>query len=196
MNADIKRWYALRLACRGLFGAGVLLLGASVTLGGAEEKKTKVVEINIRNLDAAEAAKISYVRQIKPIIVDNCLECHSTEDHKGGFDATAVANLIKGGKKAAPAIIPGKPDDSPLIAYVRGLRTPQMPKGNPPLSEQELHLLRLWILAGANDDSATVTAADQKSGRDLPAMDPQALGALSNDPAIQKALNTLLFSSN
>src|SRR5205085_10538036 len=92
--------------------------------------------------------------------------------------------------------VPGKPDESPLVAYVRGLRTPQMPKGNPPLSEQELHLIRLWILAGAQDDSATVAAEENKSARELPALDATALGAFGNDPGVQKALNTLLFSSN
>ena len=85
-----------------------------------------MVEIKVREMDPAAAASISYARQIKSIIVDNCLECHSTEDHKGGLDATTVANLIKGGKKTAPAILPGKPDESPLVEYLRGLREPQI----------------------------------------------------------------------
>jgi len=160
--------------------------------GAAEEKARKVVEIKVRTIDPAEAAKVSYARQIKPILVDNCLECHSTEDHKGGLDVTSVANLIKGGKKTTPAITPGKPDDSALVEHLRGLREPQMPKGNPVLSEDELHLIRLWIFAGAKDDSEAVTAAQKASAKDLPALDSR----IMNDPAAQTALNTLLFNPN
>src|SRR5262245_34140196 len=91
------------------------LLGLALSPAQAAEGKVhKVVEIEIRELDPAAAAKVSYARQIKPIIVDSCFECHSTEDHKGGLDAASVAKLTKGGKKASPAILPGKPDDSPL----------------------------------------------------------------------------------
>src|SRR5438874_4584330 len=90
-----------------LLGIGCLVVITVLGSAAAEEKARKVVEIKVRPLAAAEAAKISYARQIKPILVDNCLECHSTEDHKGGLDITTVANLIKGGKKAAPAVVPG-----------------------------------------------------------------------------------------
>src|SRR5258707_2416355 len=161
---------------------------------GAEEKKTKVVEIKVREIDPAAAAKVSYARQIKPILVDNCLECHSTKDHKGGLDATSVASLIKGGKKASPAIIPGQPDQSALGAYLRGLKEPQMPKGSPPLSEEELHLVRLWIFAGAKDDSEEVLAEKKSSASDLQAL--YTVPATNNDPATQKALNALFFSAN
>src|SRR2546422_7073496 len=170
-------------ACVWAAGPALLWLALAFGAGGAEEKKAKVVEIKIRQLDPAEADKVSYARQIKPILVDNCLECHSTKDHKGGLDATSVASLLKGGKKAAPAIVPGKPDESPLVEYLRGLREPQMPKGNPVLSEEELHLIRLWILAGAKDDSETTLAqATAPEGRV-----PEAIQAA--DPATQKALN-------
>jgi mono/diheme cytochrome c family protein len=167
-------------------------IAVTMIVNAADEKPRKVVAIKIRPLDVAEAAKVSYSRQIKPIFVDNCLECHSTEDHKSGFDVTSVANLIKGGKKASPAIIPSEPDKSALVEYLRGLREPQMPKGNPVLSEDELHLIRLWILAGAKDDSEAVAAAQKASAKDLPPLDTKTM----NDPAAQTALNTLLFSSN
>src|SRR5438105_15461746 len=159
MFLSVQRQTCPSLAARGLLLLGCLLALAIVVSTAAEEKARKIVEIKIRPLDATEAAKVSYARQIKPILVDNCLECHSTEDHKGGLDVTSVANLTKGGKKAAPSLVPGEPDKSALIEYLRGLREPQMPKGNPVLSEDELHLVRLWILAGAKDDSVAVAAA-------------------------------------
>src|SRR5437667_10766102 len=77
-------------AAVGFCALAVFLFCVIACAGAAEEKKHKVVEIKVREMDAAAAAKISYARQIKAIIVDNCLECHSTEDHKGGLDATTV----------------------------------------------------------------------------------------------------------
>src|SRR5580765_8475511 len=148
-----------RIMMRGAVALTALIcLLAAVTKGAEEQKKRPITEIKIRNLDTNEAAKVSYARQIKPLLTDNCDECHSADEHKGGFEITSVTQLIKGGKKAAPAIIPGKPDDSAFVQYLRGQREPQMPKGNPALTEDELHLVRLWILAGAKDDSDTVIA--------------------------------------
>src|SRR6266567_398237 len=72
----------------------------------AQHPKGKVVEIKLRPIDPKEAGAVSFARQIKPILVDNCFECHSTKDHKGGLDATTANRLIQGGKKASPAIIP------------------------------------------------------------------------------------------
>jgi Protein of unknown function (DUF1553)/Protein of unknown function (DUF1549) len=56
--------------------------------------------------------------------------------------------------------------------------------------------VRLWILAGAKDDSAAVAAEQKAPDRNTPAMDAAAMSVLGKDPATQKALNTLLFSSN
>jgi mono/diheme cytochrome c family protein len=151
------------------------------------------VEIAARQIEPASAAQVSYVRQIKPILTDNCLDCHSAEEHKGGLDASSVATLLTGGKKAGPAIVPGKPDESAVVQFVRGLREPQMPKGNPPLSEENLHLIRLWILAGAKDDSASLAVEEKKGDAAGPG---GGAGAVADGPARQKAVNDLMFSGN
>jgi mono/diheme cytochrome c family protein len=178
-----------------------ICLFAALSTNAQEQKKRPITEIKIRKLDANEAAKVSYARQIKQILTDNCDECHSADEHKGGFEITTVSQLIKGGKKASPAIIPGKPDESPFVQYLRGQRDPQMPKGNPALTEDELHLVRLWILAGAKDDSDTVVA-DQKAPNKQGAMSsaathsPTSPTQLENDPSLQKALNLLIYSQD
>jgi mono/diheme cytochrome c family protein len=161
-----------------------------------EQRKRPITEIKIRTLDANEAAKVSYARQIKPILTDNCDECHSADEHKGGFEITTVTQLIKGGKKASPAILPGKPDESPFVHYLRGQKEPQMPKGNPALTEDELHLVRLWILAGAKDDSDTIVAAQKASKKEGATPIALAAGALGNNPALQKAINALMYSQD
>lgn len=124
----------------------------------AADGKTRT-DIKVRPIDLKEAAKISYSRDVKPILANDCDECHSAEDHKGNFDISSVATLLKHGKKAGPGVVPGKPDDSAIVQYIRGLADgPQMPKGETALSEQDLHIIRSWIAAGAVDDSASYAA--------------------------------------
>ena len=163
--------------------AGIGLLLALVCTAVAAERKK--VSINVRPIDSTAAAKVSYARDIKPILVNSCVECHSTEDKKSGFDASSVAALKQKGKKAGPGIVPGKPDESAIVQYIRGLAdAPQMPKGSDPLSEDELHLIRMWIAAGAKDDSAEMASQKNESG---------SFGNLGADA--QKLLNRLLYEN-
>ena len=188
-----NRFESRRTRARVPAAIGLILLLASAGARSADPATAKRVEIQVREIEPASAAQVSYVRQVKPIFANNCLDCHSEEDHKGGLDASSVSSLMKGGKKAGAAIVAGKPDESPLVQYLRGLREPQMPKGNPALSEEELHLIRQWIFAGTRDDSANV-AADKREGEPMGASGKATL--VADDPGTQKALNDLLFSGN
>jgi mono/diheme cytochrome c family protein len=177
--------------------AGVTLFG--LTPGSAAEPSKPVVQIAIRQLDAEEAGKVSYIRDIKPLLEEHCSECHSSDEQKGGFDTSTVHNLLKGGKKASPAIVPGKPDESALVQYLRGQREPQMPKGNQKLTADELHLIRSWIAAGAKDDSgASEVAGDEGKNVTSSARNRSETPDVVSykDPAMREAFDTLLFSGN
>ena len=170
-----------------------MLLVAAGWAPGAAPATHPGVEIAVRKIEPASAAQVSYVRQIKPILTDNCLDCHSAEEHKGGLDASSVPTLMKGGKKAGPAIVPGKPDESPVVQFLRGLREPQMPKGNPALSEEDLHLIRQWIFAGAKDDSAGLVVEEKKGDGAEPG---NGANQAADGSATQEAVNDLMFSGN
>jgi hypothetical protein len=147
----------------------------------------KKVEIKIRPLDSTTSAKVSFARDIQPILINNCVECHSAEDRKSGFEVTSVETLKQKGDDAGPGVVPGKPDDSAIVQYIRGLAdAPQMPKGEPALSEDELHLIREWIFAGAKDDSAEMAKVVVKTEK-------TSFGNLS--AAGQKLLNRLLYDN-
>lgn len=109
--------------------------------------------IPIFDIDPVEAAKISYVRDVKPIFDEVCVECHKPGDLDSEYDMTTVELIIGGGEKYDVSVIPGKPDESTLIKYVRGSLQPQMPEDEMPLLKAEVHILRQWIYAGAKDDS-------------------------------------------
>ncbi len=140
----------------------ISLVGSSAVLRlAADENKPASTVLKIRPIEAEAAAKVSYQKEIKPLLADNCAVCHDAQSRMSGVDVTSVAALLKKGDKSGPGVVPGKPDDSSIVQYIRGVKTPQMPKGGKPLSEAQLHLIRQWIRAGAKDDSEA--AAQTKS---------------------------------
>src|SRR5580692_8175884 len=129
-----------------------------------------------------EAAPVSFQKVIRPLLEDRCAMCHSADAKTSGFEVASVAALLKGGEKAGAAVIPGKPDSSPLIQYLTGKRQPRMPRELPALSAAEIGTIRNWIVEGAKDDSP----ADSKSA---------AAGSRPQSDS-EKLLNQALFSAN
>lgn len=101
-------------------------------------------------LDKQAAAKVSYRRDVWPILKRHCWGCHSTAEPEGGLVLDTVAQMRKGGD-TGPLFEPGQPDKSLLIKMIVGDR-PRMPRKQPPLSLAKVQVLRQWILAGARDD--------------------------------------------
>ena len=74
-------------------------------------------------------------KQVEPILVGRCLECHGSE-RKGELDLRTKQTTLKGGESGA-AIEPSKPDESLLYEYVVSEEMP--PKT--PLSAEETAVL-------------------------------------------------------
>lgn len=108
-------------------------------------------------LDANVAAKISYRKDVAPILKRHCTTCHTKNDAQADLNMDTVKLFIKGGKKG-PSIIPGKPDESLAVQMVTGAKKPMMPHKQPPLPVAKIQTLRLWVLAGAKDDSDPTAA--------------------------------------
>ncbi|MEZ6122082.1 MAG: DUF1553 domain-containing protein [Planctomycetaceae bacterium] len=87
---------------------------------------------------------------MRPVLVQHCYECHSAdaEAAKGGLLLDSSAATLTGGD-SGPAVVPGKPDESPLIEALRydGLEMP--PSGR--LSESIVRDFERWIADGAFD---------------------------------------------
>jgi hypothetical protein len=128
-----------------------------------------------------EAAPVSFQKTIRPLLEDRCVMCHSADAKTSGFEATSVAALLKGGIKAGPAVIPGKPESSPLIEFLTGQRKPRMPKEMPALTAAEIGDIRNWIAEGAKDDSQSAQESNASRKK------------LSDS---EKLLNDALFSAN
>ncbi len=97
---------------------------------------------------AADAAEpLSFARDIAPILERRCVRCHATGKAKGDLSVVSSSELMRGGESGV-AIIPGKPDESPLLQRVTGPK-PDMPAEGPPLTPSEVESLRAWIAEGA-----------------------------------------------
>src|SRR3954467_9078899 len=57
---------------------------------------------------------------IRPLLIENCYQCHGEKKQKGDLRLDSRAALLRGGELGA-IIIPGKPDQSLLIKAVRYL---------------------------------------------------------------------------
>jgi hypothetical protein len=100
-------------------------------------------------LPAQGAGTISYNRDVRPILSDNCFHCHGPDQNtrKGKFRLDVREDAIAKG-----AIVPGKPKESELITRIFGLHQADPmppPEAHKTLTSDQKGLLRRWIGTGA-----------------------------------------------
>jgi len=93
---------------------------------------------------------------IRPVLVSKCYTCH-TQAANGGLRLDSREALLKGGSHG-PVVMPGKPDESKLLAAVRQDGGLKMPPGGP-LEPSQINALREWIADGAPWPSPRVATA-------------------------------------
>ena len=106
---------------------------------------------------AGPAARVDFQAQIRPLLEEHCLECHSQDKRKGGLSLATYPDALEGGRNGA-VIRPGNSAGSLLIHRVTGRVEPQMPKDEDPLTPRELALVRLWIDQGARESMTSPPA--------------------------------------
>lgn len=104
--------------------------------------------------DGAEPRREFFERKIRPLLVEHCLRCHGGEgkEHEGGLRLDLRAGWQRGGDSGRPAVVPGRPEASPLLAAVRhDADASAMPPDRPKLSDAAIADLTAWIKDGAFD---------------------------------------------
>jgi hypothetical protein len=87
--------------------------------------------------------------KIRPVLIENCYKCHGPEKQKGLLRLDSKEAMLKGGG-TGPVLVPGKANDSLILAALRhqdGLKMP--PSGK--LSEAVIADFAKWIAMGAPD---------------------------------------------
>ncbi|MEQ8787194.1 MAG: PSD1 and planctomycete cytochrome C domain-containing protein [Pirellulaceae bacterium] len=98
---------------------------------------------------AAAEESIDFEREVAPILQRRCLACHNDRDRRGGLSLQS-AKAARAGGESGEVIAPGEPASSYLLDLVIPHdETAEMPKGEPPLTQQQVESIRRWITAGA-----------------------------------------------
>ena len=105
--------------------------------------------------EAASPTSLSPVeffeQRIRPVLVNECYECHGAKKQKGGLRLDFREGLLKGGD-SGPAIIPGEGLGSLLIQKITHARADSsMPKDRPKLADAVLADFVVWVNQGAPD---------------------------------------------
>src|SRR5262245_10123470 len=87
---------------------------------------------------ADSSASVDFARDIQPILVKRCYECHGPDKQKSGLRFDHKADALRGGKDGKPVIIPGKSSESEIIKRVTATDSDDWmpPKGDRLESEQ------------------------------------------------------------
>ena len=101
-----------------------------------------------RKPPATPQGRVSYDRDIKPLLTDRCYACHGNGVKLGDFAIDSREGILTGGS-THPVVVPGQGARSYLIKMVSGQIPGQiMPARGPRLSPAQIGLLRDWIDQG------------------------------------------------
>lgn len=101
--------------------------------------------------DQEASDKVSFEKQVKPILQGACVRCHDEDEAEGELVLDTLENALIGGENG-PSIVPGKPDESLLYT------TTMLPKEDdlsmPPkgqfLAKSQIEIIGKWIEEGAD----------------------------------------------
>jgi hypothetical protein len=98
-----------------------------------------------------DAAAVEFFeKKVRPVLVDRCFSCHSAgaQKLKGGLRLDSLEAALKGGD-TGPALVPGKPEKSPLVEAItyQNIDFRMPPKGK--LPPEQIADLTQWVKLGA-----------------------------------------------
>jgi hypothetical protein len=125
------------------------------------------------------AADPTYWADVRPILRKHCTVCHSERklsepELSAGLALDKPENILKG-SKANKVLVPGKPDDSLIVALLTSKdKKRAMPLDADPIPEADIATIRKWVALGApegtrpkEDEAATLTTTTTRPARKL-----------------------------
>lgn len=104
---------------------------------------------------ASAPTSLSFNEHIQPILADNCYSCHGLDagSRKAELRLDRFEHATAKRKDGPPAVIPGKPDESPLIQRIETKDEKKImppPEAHKTLSPAQIATLRRWVAEGAH----------------------------------------------
>jgi len=115
-------------------------------------------------LAADEAGVEFFEKNVRPVLVQHCYECHGPDKQEANLQVDTVGGMLRGGDQG-PAVVPGDPDASLLV---KGLRYDDIDFQMPPkgkLAAEKIAAIEKWIKSGAAapaDEKKTAAAPKKK----------------------------------
>lgn len=102
-------------------------------------------------LNAADDPPVDFVRQIKPIFADRCIECHNSEMLSGELNLQNRELAMKK-RKNGPVIVAKDPEKSMLylVLTLPAAEQKAMPATAHRLPKDDVRTIRRWIEEGAS----------------------------------------------
>jgi hypothetical protein len=95
------------------------------------------------------AEPVEFVRDVKPILVQNCSRCHGQQKQQAGLRLDTARGILDGGN-SGPVVRPGKSQESLLHKAITGHPDVHaMPPKGPRLTREQIAVLQNWIDQGA-----------------------------------------------
>ena len=99
-------------------------------------------------------APVDFNRDIRPVMSDTCFKCHGPDDkaRKGKLRLDVREEALKAGTSGKPAIVPGKPDKSEIIARLFTKNDDDLmppPNSHKAITPAQRELFRRWVAEGA-----------------------------------------------
>jgi hypothetical protein len=100
-----------------------------------------------------------FEQRIRPVLANECYECHGPAKQKGGLRLDFRAGLLKGGD-SGPALVPGDSKASLIMQSIRHeIADSEMPKKRPKLADAVIADFAGWVDQGAPDPRDQPAAA-------------------------------------
>ena len=132
---------------------------AGAAKGKNAEKKAdpqKGAETSVKNAAPAAGKPVSFIRDVAPILVENCIACHNPRKSESKYVMTNFTQLAKGGQQGEGITLePGKPDESNLVELIRPDGKPRMPYKLDPLPAEKIATIERWVSEGAKYDGVS-----------------------------------------
>ena len=96
---------------------------------------------------------VSFRSDIAPILLDNCLACHSAKKAEGGYRVDSYEELLKAGDSGATPIATMADQVSEVLRRITCQDgSERMPAESESLSPQQIELIKQWITSGGKFD--------------------------------------------
>lgn len=99
---------------------------------------------------AADAPKVDFATQVKPLLTSRCVNCHHSGSMLGELSLENRAMAFKK-RVNGPIILPGKPDSSMLYLVLKlpAKNLKAMPAAGHRVADSEINIIHDWIKQGA-----------------------------------------------